>query len=316
MNTVSLHVVVLIVAVFTLSEARAAESYQESFRLPISEAAYRVETWLEKLQFKTERTKLKSGTVRIKTIENGEKAIGWMINLTSQSTLATEVTVFIDGNDQASEAASDLFESLKYEGKDYEDYIAGPPTIIPSGVLDQIGNVACIYVKTKERSLQFSGFFIDSEGLIICTAHDLREQEGVKIKTNAGILYDGNIVKTDFERDLALIEVTAQKDGVVPVAAGRNLLAMGEQIFTIGCPINLRGTVHSGFVNGPPRSYHESPVWQVQMEIQPGSSGSPVFDRNGSFVGVIKGRHRNAEKTGFIIPLEIVMDFLKENFSQ
>ena len=52
--------------------------------------------------------------------------------------------------------------------------------------------------------------------------------------------------------------------------------------------------------------------WRVMlMEILPGSSGGPVFDREGNFVGMVKGRFRGAGKVGFLIPLETIIEFVK-----
>jgi serine protease Do len=48
------------------------------------------------------------------------------------------------------------------------------------------------------------------------------------------------------------------------------------------------------------------------METPPGSSGSPVFDREGKMVAMIKGRYRGTHSTGFLIPLETVVKFLNE----
>jgi serine protease Do len=52
--------------------------------------------------------------------------------------------------------------------------------------------------------------------------------------------------------------------------------------------------------------------WQVNMEIHPGSSGSPVFDVQGNLVGIVKGRYRGTKSIGFLIPLETIIAFVKE----
>jgi len=48
------------------------------------------------------------------------------------------------------------------------------------------------------------------------------------------------------------------------------------------------------------------------METLPGCSGSPVFDGQGRFVSVVKGRYRGTETIGFLIPRATVLEFLKE----
>jgi serine protease Do len=99
----------------------------------------------------------------------------------------------------------------------------------------------------------------------------------------------------------------------IRLSESRNLLGMGEIIFSVGCPNNMRDTVYAGTINSPPRKMNDLPLWQANMEIHHGSSGSPVFDVNGNIVGMVKGRYRGTTTTGFLIPMETILNFLKEN---
>jgi serine protease Do len=112
---------------------------------------------------------------------------------------------------------------------------------------------------------------------------------------------------------LALLHIPIEMDVAISLVASRNLLEMGETVFSVGCPINHSGTIYIGKINGPPRRIDELPLWQVQMEIHHGNSGSPVFDVNGNLVAMVKGRYRGTSTVGFLIPLETIIHFLKEN---
>jgi len=291
--------------------------WQDRLSIPVPEVAYKVNRWMRNSGVLVEQSALKDGTIRI-IGSGGEKSQfeKWFVELTPQSSLGTEVSIKLEGdNGTVQERIDSLAELLLVQETGEESFISERADMIPGPILDQIGNVACIHVKSTSKSVQFTGFFIDNEGLILCTAHDLLEHEQVRIMSNTGIFYEGDVIKADFEKDLALIKVNATREDIVNITDGRNLLGMGETVFLIGCPVNLRGTVHRGFVNGPPRKINDIPLWQVQMEIQPGSSGSPVFDSAGIFVAVVKGRHREAADIGFLIPLEVVVEFLKDYFS-
>ena len=318
MTRVRLYIALIItVYPFFLSVADEVKvDWQNTVSIPVSEVAYKVNKWMRNSGILIEHSALKNGGVRI-IGSGGEKKQGeqWLVELTPRSALGTEILIQLEGDDTANERINLLTELLQIQESGDETFINEGNNAVPEPILSQIGNVACIHVQTKSKSVQFSGFFIDNEGLILCTAHDLLEHEQVKIMSNTGIFYEGDVIKADFEKDLALIKVNAAKEDIVSITEGRNLLGMGETVFSIGCPINLRGTIHRGFVNGPPRKVNSVPLWQVEMEIQPGSSGSPVFDNSGAFVAVVKGRHREAKDIGFLIPLEVVVEFLKEYFS-
>lgn len=293
-----------------------ASERHESVPLPVAEVAYKVTQWLQRSGTTVHQSILKNGKVTIRgTGKDDDMITSWLIELTPQSSLGTELFIKLEGDETADEIISLFIEQFEPLNTENDSFALGGNNVIPEAILNQIDNVACIHAQSKTRSVQFTGFFIDKNGLILSTAHDLLEHEHVSIISNTGIPYEGDVIKADFTKDLALIKVNATKDDIVSITEGRNLLGMGETVFLIGCPINLRGTIHKGFVNGPPRKVNDVPLWQVQMKIQQGSSGSPVFDSTGAFVAIVKGRHREAKDIGFLIPLEVVVDFLKDYFS-
>lgn len=234
----------------------------------------------------------------------------WQIRFTPHSPLATNVVV--DGD-------RDMFQGLgQYlQGRNRKTTVsADQQSEIPAAVLEQIGTVACLRANQGVQTVQFSGVFIDNEGLILSTAHDLNEYEEVTVVSTINTLFHGDIIKIDFKRDLALIQIKTDKDQVVNLEEGRSLLGMGEKVYSIGCPVGLRGTVNAGYINGPPRMMGDQPMWQASMEVQHGSSGSPVFDGSGALVAIVKGRHRVSAEIGFLIPMESIIDFLSEQVEE
>ncbi len=288
---------------------------QENIPLPVSEVAYKVTQWLKNSGMNVEQSQSNDGNPVLIVSETESSQDGDLrIELIPQSPLGTDMLISQEEENSSLEKLNLLIDSLKVLSNSDDLLTKDESSVIPEPVLSQIENVACIHVRTKTKSIQFTGFFIDKDGLILSTAHDLLEHEHVQIISNTGIPYEGDVIKADFSKDLALIKVNATKDDIINITEGRNLLGMGEAVFLIGCPMNLRGTIHKGFVNGPPRKVSGIPLWQVQLKIQQGSSGSPVFDNTGTLVAIVKGRHRQTEDIGFLIPLEVVVDFLKDYF--
>ena len=183
---------------------------------------------------------------------------------------------------------------------------------IPQNVLSLIEAVVCIEAVKGKKTEQYSGFFIDADGTIISTTHNLDDFDQVSVGLHDGRKMKGEVIKFDRHRDLSLVKIEFRSTFHVQVARGRKNLQMGEQIYSLGCPMNLVGTVFTGIVNGPPRRVDDLTYWQVNMEIHPGSSGSPVFDVNGNLVGVVKGRYRGTHSIGFLIPLDAIAAFMSE----
>jgi serine protease Do len=183
--------------------------------------------------------------------------------------------------------------------------------IIPATILTQIGNVVCLKTKFNAKTSQHSGFIVDTQGLVLSTIHNVEAFHDIKVTLYDGREITGEVIKKSTLQDLALIDIGASVEHAVSLPEGRNLLGMGERVYSVGCPMSLVGSVFPGIINGPPRRVNEQPYWQVNMEIHPGSSGSPVFDVQGHVVGMVKGRYRGTQSIGFLIPLETIIAFLK-----
>ncbi len=279
--------------------------------LPAVELENIISSWLAHSGFEITTTHAEMGQVQLSAVKAEES---WQISLRPHSALATQVQARYTFDGQAHEG------HLKILWDHIAGYISGhaeeksaeiqePDHSIPIAVLSQVQSVVCVKAKSDHNNTQFSGFIVDNDGLIICTAHGLQNLEEIIIVPYDGRQLKANLVKMDTHHDLAILDVNTKFDTFISVADGRNLLGMGERIYSVGCPIDLRGTVYSGVINSPPRRVNDLPLWQVNMYVHPGSSGSPVFDVQGNLVAIVKGRYRGTNSIGFLIPLETIIGF-------
>ncbi|MGD9365683.1 MAG: serine protease, partial [Desulfobacteraceae bacterium] len=187
-----------------------------------------------------------------------------------------------------------------------------PMSAIPKPVRSLHRAVVCVYAIGKNQEIQLTGFAVDSRGFIVCTGHDLRSAQMVSLLLSDGREIEGVVVKIDPVRDLALLQASTALDAVIPLRNGRFMLSNGDRLFAITCPFGGMANIEPGFLDGPPRRVAGLPLWQVQMHIDPGSSGSPVFDRQGRLVAIVKGRYRGTDSIGFLIPFETLLHFLEK----
>ncbi|MBI5590684.1 MAG: trypsin-like peptidase domain-containing protein [Deltaproteobacteria bacterium] len=287
----------------------ASEAVEKQIPLPIGEMTDLLEKWWADAGYQIQRSEPEAGLVRFHAIKGRES---WQVDLAPHSALATRVIVSFSGvNPEIRQ--QQFWDHISH-------YILNPSTEaprgsgrnIPTAVLSRMESVVCINARSGENNDQFSGFIIDTNGLVLCTAHALENSRDLTVT-----LYDGQEVRAkllykDPHKDLSLLQIALKTKDAIHLSEGRNLLGMGETIFTVGCPVNLRGTVYTGTINSPPRKMNDQPLWQARMEIYPGSSGSPVFDVNGKIVAMVKGRYRGTTTTAFLIPLETILIFFKE----
>lgn len=297
---------------FFLNSLILAEVAENSriYTLPRSEIEDIVNDWLSHAGFTVYVTNAQIGLVRINALKGNEN---WEIFLRQNSPLATEVqATYTSDNLTDHSQLQTLWNFLSGYHKGSAVDVEASNSAIPTPVLARMESIVCITAAVNEDTVQFSGFIVDESGLILCTAHNLKGLKGISITLFDGATHKGRIVKIDYDRDLALIDVDLAFGSYVSLADGVSLVGMGQKVYSVGCPENLGGTIYSGFINGPPRSVDNHFLWQVSMKVYPGSSGSPVFDPEGNLVAVVKARHRGTDSLGFLIPYETITAFVRD----
>jgi S1-C subfamily serine protease len=131
------------------------------------------------------------------------------------------------------------------------------------------------------------------------------------------------VIGRDKFHDLALLQINAPN--LVPaVLAGSHDLQVGQQVYAIGNPFGLSGTMTSGIISairsvkGPEGSPIENAI-QTDAAINPGNSGGPLLNSHGEVIGINSmiaqnGAEQNAG-IGFAIPIDtakaVLGDFQK-----
>lgn len=271
--------------------------------VPRSEAGQVMESWLIAKGHKVVRS-TEDGDTCLVVVQAGKP---WRIVLRQMSPLATEVIV--SGAPQG--AARDLWQYLDaYVHKEGAPARDGQET--PPSVVRRVESVVCIVASVRGKPIQISGFVVDRQGLVLCTAHMLKDPEEITVIARGGARSAGRIVKIDFGKDLALIDSMLPGAEAVALVEGDPVPAEGMKVYSIGCPLNHGGTIASGVVSGPPRLVEGHVLVQALMEVEPGSSGSPVFDEAGALVGVVQGRMKTDRQRGLIVPLDTVVNFVRQ----
>jgi serine protease Do len=286
------------------------ENALKVFPLPLLEVEQVVTKWLGDAGYTVHRSDLDMGQVKLRGKKENKEY--WQIVIKPRSSLATQVAVESAPPDQASSiGGNELWAHIQaylHPQPDTREEVNGP---IPKAVTAHMESVVCMKALVAGEEIRFSGFVIDETGLIVCTAHTLDGLQAIWAVFDDGREILGTLVMRDPNRDLAMVHIPLRLDSHVALNRGRYLLEVGERLYSIGCPMNLSRTIYAGTINAPPRRVDGQPLWQVNMEIHPGSSGSPVFDTDGNIVAVVKGRFRGTDSVGFLIPFETLIAFVK-----
>jgi S1-C subfamily serine protease len=164
------------------------------------------------------------------------------------------------------------------------------------------------YDATGEALMTGSGFFLRS-GQVVTNLHVIRGAVRAYIKTldGKGKTYPvAGAVAIDEEGDLALLSVDMPAERSRSSELATVLPDEGEQIFVIGNPLKLEGSVSNGIVSAVREVPNVGRIIQITAPISHGNSGSPVFNLEGKVVGVVTVKVTNGQNINLAISADRV----------
>lgn len=190
----------------------------------------------------------------------------------------------------------------------------------------------CEFVKDHPSSLEFekvqkaewsgTGFAI-AEGYVVTNYHVITGAKSISIKKFDGDMkesYNGYVVTTDREHDLAVIKIIDKKfEGFdeIPYGFGKTMPEVGEEIFVLGYPMTeTMGTelkVNDGIISAASGYKGDQSMYQISAAVQPGNSGGPLFDKEGNVIGIVCAKHADAENASYAIKISYLFSLLKSS---
>ncbi|MGO2514527.1 MAG: S1C family serine protease [Corynebacterium variabile] len=203
------------------------------------------------------------------------------------------------------------------------------------GVADKVlPSVVSIQVTSGQSGAEGSGSIISSDGMILTNNHVVAEADGrdsqMTVTTNDGKQYEAEVVATDPQTDIAVIQARDASD-LTPITIGDpDSVAVGQSVVAVGSPLGLSSTVTTGIVSAkdrPVQAGGESggeasliDAIQTDAAINPGNSGGALVNLNGELVGIPSviatlggtGEESGSIGLGFAIPADQAMDTAKQ----
>lgn len=145
--------------------------------------------------------------------------------------------------------------------------------------------------------------FLVAPQVFMTNAHVVDGARQIQLSSMQGKMA-GEVLISDATNDLALIRVSTHFS-VRPLPFRQAQVQLAEAITTLGYPLaSLMGSgvqVTQGVISGLFGAHNDVRLLQFTAPIQPGSSGSPLLDSQGSVLGVVSSSFTNTQNMNFAI---------------
>jgi len=148
------------------------------------------------------------------------------------------------------------------------------------------------HIKNDEISIG-NGFLIqyDNTLIIVTNKHVIENADKIIVKNHQEKLLEVDNIIEDIKNDLAFVFPKSNTIGAKPFLLNLNFQIL-DDILTIGYPPipTTKASYplfHLGEVNSFVENYWGNSLFIFSAKTNPGNSGSPIIDKNGSIVGIV-----------------------------
>ncbi len=188
--------------------------------------------------------------------------------------------------------------------------------------------VVSITILTSQGGAQGSGIVYDKKGHILTNYHVVDGATEIEVDFASGLKVSGEVIGTDIDSDLAIIQVKAPESELQPLTLGdSDAVKVGQTVVALGNPFGLSGTMTYGIVSAKGRTleslrqsssggfFSSGDIIQTDAAINPGNSGGPLLNLKGEVIGINRAIQTSGTPTtsepsnigiGFAIPINII----------
>jgi S1-C subfamily serine protease len=162
-----------------------------------------------------------------------------------------------------------------------------------------------------------TGVVINKDGLILTAHHVIAGADLIEVTFSDGTTAKATVASEDPDNDTAVLEPESLPEVLVPaVLAGGG--RVGDEVYAVGHPLGLIGSMSAGVISGLGRSIPLGRgddeqtldgLIQFDAAVNPGNSGGPLLNRSGQVIGIVTALANPTDQNffvgiGFAVPIE------------
>jgi S1-C subfamily serine protease len=179
-----------------------------------------------------------------------------------------------------------------------------------ASIEDMVSRVMPAVVLVESSSGRGSGFFVRHD-TVITNVHVVRSDTSVTLIQTDGSKLRARVESRAPAFDIAVLKVVtpAVNQPVIALGSARTLRA-GQEVIIIGSALGvLQNSVSRGIVSGV-RENGAVTLVQTDAAANPGNSGGPLLDRNGTAIGITTLGYTDRQGLNFAVAIDHARDIL------
>ncbi|MBI5674375.1 MAG: serine protease [Nitrospirae bacterium] len=170
--------------------------------------------------------------------------------------------------------------------------------------------VVTAYNKKGEPLTEGTGFIASADGAVITNYHVIGIAKDIKIRSGIKVLDVEGVMYADKENDFVILRVKG-KD-LHPVKFGdAGQINSGEKVYIISSSKDSGNTISKGTFRRMRIISPGRKVVEITAPVSHGSSGSPLFNKNGEVIGMTTFLIKRTENLILAMPADVIRDKLK-----
>jgi S1-C subfamily serine protease len=158
-----------------------------------------------------------------------------------------------------------------------------------------------------------AGVVASAEGAVLTALHVVEGARAIEVTFSDGTSSPATVEEQDKDTDIAVLTPERLPQVVVPAVLGGGA-QVGDDVFALGHPLGLNGSLSAGVVSALDRKVKVSSsqtlegLIQFDAAVNPGNSGGPLLDKGGQVIGIVTGLANPSEQNffvgiGFAVPI-------------
>lgn len=149
-----------------------------------------------------------------------------------------------------------------------------------------------------------TGFALSNNGYLVTNYHVVSDADSLYIRTRNGNYYKASLKAFNQQADIAILQVTDRGfrfgKGELPYSFAAGKTGLGARAFSLGYPQD-EIVYNEGYISSRNGFEGDSMQYRLEMPAEPGQSGAPVLDAEGSVIGILTAKETQTPGTAYAV---------------